>query len=60
MGWEGEGSVQEVVKKKVVGEDGVHLSHAANLFAAVSLCHRLSEMELVGDEKKGRKKQRRE
>jgi hypothetical protein len=47
MGWEEEGSLLEVRKKGVVGEDGVHLTEKANTFAAVNLCHRLAEMALL-------------
>jgi hypothetical protein len=47
MGWEEEGSLLEVRKRGVVGEDGVHLTEKANNFAAVNLCHRLAEMALL-------------
>ena len=40
---EREGTLREIVDKKVVGADGVHLSTYMNRIAAVSLCHRLLE-----------------
>jgi hypothetical protein len=60
MGWEEEGTVQDVRRRGVVCEDGVHLTDMANGIAAVNLCHRLAEMELlersVGDVGGARKK----
>jgi hypothetical protein len=47
MGWEEEGSLLEVRKRGVVGEDGVNLTVKANSFSAVNLCHRLAEMALL-------------
>ena len=47
FGWEEEPRLGELVKKNVVSGDGVHLTPKANMFAAVSLCHRIAEMELV-------------
>ncbi len=34
-------------EEEVVGPDGVHLSVNANRFAAVSLCYRLAEKEVM-------------
>jgi hypothetical protein len=47
MGWDEEGTVETLRRKKVVGPDGVHLAVDANRFAAVSLCYRLEEKEVV-------------
>ncbi len=47
MGWEEEGSVQEVRKSGVVSEDGVHLTEKVNSIVAVNLCHRLAEVQLL-------------
>ena len=47
MGWDEEGTVDMMRRKKVVGPDGVHLSVNANRFAAVSLCYRLAEKEVT-------------
>jgi hypothetical protein len=47
MGWDEEGTVDMMRRKKVVGPDGVHLSVNANRFAAVSLCSRLAEKEVT-------------
>jgi len=48
MGWDEEGTLESLRKKKVVCEDGVHLTKKANSFAAVSLCHRLADVRLWG------------
>jgi hypothetical protein len=34
-------------KSGVVSEDGVHLTEKMNRLAAVNLCHRLSEVQLL-------------
>jgi hypothetical protein len=47
MGWDEEGTIESLKRKKVVGPDGVHLSASANRFAAVSVCYRLAEKEVV-------------
>ncbi len=47
MGWDEEGKVETLKRKKVVGPDGVHLTTCANRFAAVSLCYRLAEKEVM-------------
>ncbi len=47
LGWEQEGSLQELRKSGVVSEDGVHLTEKMNRLAAVNLCHRLSEVKLL-------------
>ncbi len=47
LGWEQEGSLQEVRKNGVVSEDGVHLTEKINSLAALNLCHRLSEVKLL-------------
>jgi len=59
MGWEKEGSVDEMKRKDVVGQDGVHLTKKACNFAAVSLIHRLAEKELMGMEEENLAKRRR-
>jgi hypothetical protein len=60
LGWEQEGSLQEVRKSGVICEDGVHLTEKMNKLAAVNLCHRLSEVQLLegsgGESVSGRKK----
>jgi hypothetical protein len=60
LGWEQEGSLQEVRKSGVVCEDGVHLTEKMNKLAAVNLCHRLAEVQLLegsgGESVSGRKK----
>jgi hypothetical protein len=60
LGWEQEGSLQEVRKSGVVCEDGVHLTEKMNKLAAVNLCHRLAEVQLMegsgGESVSGRKK----
>jgi hypothetical protein len=53
MGWVEEGSLMEVRKRGIVGEDGVHLTVKANCFAAVNLCHRLAEMPLLEERWEG-------
>jgi hypothetical protein len=40
---EKEGTLKEIIEKRVVSNDGVHLSPNMNRLAAVSLCHRLLE-----------------
>ncbi len=47
LGWEEEKSVSEVRKCGMVSEDGVHLTEKMNSIAAVNLCHRLSEIQLL-------------
>ncbi len=47
VGWEQKGSLQEVRKSGVVSEDRVHLTEKINRLAAVNLCHRLSEVQLL-------------
>ncbi len=42
--WE---ALQEVRKSGVVSEDGVHITEKMNRLAAVNLCHRLSEVQLL-------------
>jgi len=59
MGWEKEGYVEEMLKKGVVCNDGVHLIKKACNFAAISLIHRLSEKELMGMEEESLAKRRR-
>jgi hypothetical protein len=59
MGWEKEGTVEEMEKRGVVGSDGVHLTKKACSFAAVSLVHRLAEKELMGMEEESLAKRRR-
>jgi hypothetical protein len=39
------GCVRELVSRKVVSADGVHLTVVMNKLSAVSLCHRLMEEE---------------
>jgi hypothetical protein len=46
LGWEGEPGPDELSKKDVLCNDGVHLTHKANAFAAVSLCCRVAEVEV--------------
>jgi hypothetical protein len=46
IGWE-DGSVQDMRKRGVVGEDCVHLTDMVNGTAAVNLCHRLAKMQLL-------------
>jgi hypothetical protein len=48
LGLEGDMTVREVKRLKVVGPDGVHLTDRANKVAAASLCQRSREM--VGEE----------
>ncbi len=47
MGWDEEGTVETLKRKKVEGPDGVHLPTSANRSAAVSLCYRLAEKEVM-------------
>ncbi len=47
LGWEQEGSLQEVRRSGVVCEDGVPLTEKMNKLAAVNFCHRLSEVQLL-------------
>jgi hypothetical protein len=47
MGWDEEGSVEDLIRKRVVGPDGVHLTISSNRFAAVSLCYRLAAKEVM-------------
>ena len=56
MGWDDEGGVVSWRKKGIVGSDGVHLSMSANRFAAVSLCYRLAERELMREREDDRRK----
>jgi hypothetical protein len=59
LGWEEEKSVSEVRKCGMVSEDGVHLTEKMNSIAAVNLCHRLSEIQLLegsGGEPSGSRK----
>ena len=46
LGWDGEPGLEELVKKDVLSNDIVHLITKANSFAAVSLCCRISELEI--------------
>jgi len=46
LGWEDEPGPDEMAKKDVLCKDGVHLTHKANAFAAVSLCCRVAEVEV--------------
>ena len=46
LGWDGEPEPDELEKKNVLCNDGVHLTHKANAFAAVSLCCRVAEVEV--------------
>ncbi len=43
---EGEPGPDEMSKKDLLCKDGVHLTHKANAFAAVSLCCRVAEVEV--------------
>ncbi len=45
-GWDGEPGLDELAKKDVLCNDGVHLTHKAKAFAAVSLCCRVAEVEV--------------
>ncbi len=47
LGWESEPRLAELLRKDVVCNDGVHLTSKANSFAAVSLCCRIAEVELL-------------
>jgi hypothetical protein len=46
LGWEDEPGPDEMSKKDVLCKDGVHLTHKANAFAAVTLCCRVAEVEV--------------
>jgi hypothetical protein len=47
MGWGEEGSLNEMRKSCMICEDGVHLTEKWNSIAAVNLCHRLAEVQLL-------------
>jgi hypothetical protein len=59
LGWNDEENVDVVRDKGVVGIDGVHLTVAANSIAAVSLCRRIVDVELMS-ENGATKRQRKE
>ncbi len=47
MGWEEEGTLQEVRRSGVVSEDEVHLTEKVNSIDAVNLCRRLAKVQLL-------------